>query len=96
MSSKKKTTTPPGAGLDTFFGQPKPAPKPNPQQEKIIVQDETPRSIYINTAEKECERYVPGRKRCDTRDPSGYACPFITQCAMRDKRFREKQQQQQK
>jgi hypothetical protein len=47
--------------------------------------------VDINYAESECERYVPGRKRCDTKDPSGIQCAFYTMgCAIRAKRFKVK------
>jgi len=44
-----------------------------------------------NYAEAECARYVPGRTRCDDKDPSGVHCIFITMnCAIREKRFHVK------
>jgi hypothetical protein len=87
MVKTKKPTTATGGGLDSFIGQPKPATPTKPTPAKGLLQEESQRSIYINTAVAECEKYVPGRKRCDSRDPTGINCVFIVNCAMRDKRF---------
>jgi hypothetical protein len=45
--------------------------------------------VDVNIAEQECARYVPGRQRCDDKDPSGISCMFMSMgCAIRAKRFK--------
>lgn len=45
----------------------------------------------LNLTEEECAQYVPGRERCDEKDPSGIPCTFkIMGCGIRDKRFKNK------
>ena len=43
----------------------------------------------FNLAEEACAKWVPGRQRCDDKDPSGIFCVFYTMgCATRNKRFK--------
>jgi len=43
----------------------------------------------LNYAEEECSIYVPGRQRCDDKDPSGIYCTFYTMgCSVRNRRFK--------
>ena len=76
-------------------GEPMDAPKSTFIQKTntvVSIAPQTPSNyVDVNYAEEECQRYVPGRKRCDERDSSTVPCAFMTMgCAIREKRFRLK------
>jgi len=66
-----------------------PAPKPAFIQKTNTVVHNIP--VNLNDVNKvvpgECERYVGKRERCDDKDLTGYACTFLSNCAVRLKRY---------
>jgi hypothetical protein len=76
-------------------GEPLDQPKPQfiqKTQTTVTMAPPVPSNwVDLNIAEEECARYVPGRERCDEKDPSGISCMFLSMgCAIRAKRFKSK------
>jgi hypothetical protein len=47
--------------------------------------------VDLNFSDPECEKYAPGRTRCDDKDPSGHHCVFFSNCGRRTQRFKNPQ-----